>query len=455
MSIPAVRHLGAENCVTGSCHLVQWKGLNIMVDCGAVQGHDRAVPVSEWPVKPEDIDFLFLTHAHIDHIGRLPELITNGFHGDIICSHPTRALLPVMLRDAMHFMDISSEELEKILCIIDELSWGFEYNQEFDLKKGAAFSLGRAGHILGSAFVRFTFRSAGSEYSVLFSGDIGSTDTPLLPDPDTPPPCDLLVIESTYGNRLHEGRKQRIQRLGDAISKALENHGSVYIPAFALGRTQELLFELDRLFTEKKWRNRFPVLSKNDPGNAPVPVFLDTPLGAKITEIFSSLAPFWDKEAKELLLSGDHPFDFKGLYSAVRYKHHIKLLDYDKPAIIIAGSGMCTGGRIVDHLHQALRRPENHILFVGYQAAGTPGRDILRYSRNPGGYVVIQGEKVPLKAQVNQLAGYSAHADSQGLLDWVASMPENPTRIKLVHGEPQAQQVLQEKFAARGYNAVL
>ncbi len=453
--IPEIFHLGAENCVTGSCHLVQWNGLNIMVDCGAVQGHDRAVPVAEWPVVPEDIDFLFLTHAHIDHIGRLPELITAGFHGDIICSHPSKALLPVMLRDAMHFMDISDTELENMLGVIDELSWGFEYNQDFDLKRGATFSLGRAGHIPGSAFIRFVFRNAGSEYSVLFSGDIGNRDTPLLPDPDKPEACDLLILESTYGNRLHEGRGQRLQRLAQTISTALENHGNVYIPAFALGRTQELLYELDRLFTEEEWRERFPAFAMHDSGTSPVAVFLDTPLGTRVTEIFSSLEPFWDHEAKELLLSGDHPLDFHGLYAAVRFRDHVQLLDYEKPAIIIAGSGMCTGGRIIDHLKQGLGRSENHVLFVGYQAQGTTGRDILRYSRKPGGYVILDGEKVPLNAHIMKLSGYSAHADSNGLIGWVASMKEKPGRIKLVHGEPPAQRALQHKLSALGYYATL
>ena len=453
MAVPDVIHLGAENCVTGSCHLLQWNGLNIMVDCGAVQGRDQAVPVNEWPVKPSNVDFLFITHAHIDHTGRIPELITGGFHGDIICSHPTRALLPVMLMDAMHFMDIKGTEYQKILKNIDELSWGFEYDQEFDLKNGVTFSLGRAGHILGSSFIRFRSEKGGEEYSVQFSGDLGNFDTPILPDPDTPWPCDLLVLESTYGDRLHEGRGERLDALGKALTSALEQGGKVYIPAFALGRTQELLFELDRLFTEEEWSDRFPLLATRGRGRAPVPVFLDTPLGTKITESFSSMAKFWDREAKDLLRSGDQPFDFEGLYSVLRYADHVKVLEYDRPAIIIAGSGMCTGGRIVEHLREGLKMPENHVLFVGYQASGTPGRDILKYSRRPGGYVVLQGERVPIKAQVTLLSGYSAHADSRGLVRWVSSMPEKPGRIKLVHGDPHAQSALRDKLSEEGYVA--
>ncbi len=422
-----------------------------MVDCGAVHGNDQAVPLSEWPVAPDDIDYIFLTHAHIDHIGRLPRLITSGFHGDIICSHPTKALLGIMLRDAMHFMDYAGEELEKILGIIDELSWGFEYGQSFDLKRGASFSLGRAGHILGSSFIRFVFRHAANEYSVLFSGDLGNIDTPLLPDPEIPESSDLLILESTYGNRLHEDRGKRLCRLGEVISDTIANEGTVYIPAFALGRTQELLYELDRLFTEAEWRRKFPLFLKHDSGTSPVAVFIDTPLGTDITKIFYSLAQFWDQEAKELMLSGDDPLDFTGLYSVAKFHDHALLLDYDKPAIIIAGSGMCTGGRIVDHLKRALADPENHIVFAGYQAQGTPGRDILRYSRKPGGYVIIDGERIPIRAKVTKISGYSAHADANGLVQWTKSMKEKPARIKLVHGEPAAQMALRDELTREGY----
>ncbi len=453
-TIPDLTHLGAENCVTGSCHLLQCNGLNIMVDCGAVQGNDQALPLSEWPVAPDNIDYIFLTHAHIDHIGRLPSLITSGFNGDIICSHPTKALLGVMLRDAMNFMDYSGEELEKILGIIDELSWGFEYGQSFDLKGGASFSLGRAGHILGFSFIRFVFRHGTNEYSVLFSGDLGNLDTPLLPDPEIPEASDLLVLESTYGNRLHEDREKRLCRLGEVISATIENQGTVYIPAFALGRTQELLYELDRLFTEAEWRQKFPLFSRHDSGTSPVPVFVDTPLGAEITKIFSFLAQFWDQEAKELMLSGDDPLDFNGLYSAARFHDHVRLLDYDKPAIIVAGSGMCTGGRIVDHLKRALPDPENHIVFVGYQAMGTSGRDILRYSHKPGGYAVIDGERISIRAKVTKISGYSAHADAHGLVQWTKSMKEKPARIKLVHGEPLAQMALKSELTRHGYSVV-
>lgn len=367
MDKPEVSHLGGKDCVTGSCHLLRARGLNIMVDCGLAQGHDTVLPMAQWPVTPAEIDYLFLTHAHIDHIGRVPELIQAGFVGEIICSLPTQRLLPILLRDAMSFADLSPQQTEKLLTRIDELAWGFEYGQKFRLRHGVSFCLGRAGHILGSVFVHIKVEDKDDgDWSVLFSGDLGNYDTPILPDPDSPPSCDLLIMESTYGDRCHEDRENRLEVLGETLVTALADNGKVFIPAFALGRTQEILFELDRLFTTSAWRQRFPALGKNGAGQAPVPVFIDSPLGLAITKIYDQLREFWDREAKELLADGDHPFDFQDLYPVHRFQDHGKIIDYAGPAIIIAGSGMCSGGRIVDHLRSGLRRRENDIFFVGY-----------------------------------------------------------------------------------------
>ncbi len=439
---PNIIHLGGEHTVTGSCHLLQAKGLNILVDCGLAQGDDSVMPMESWPVRASEIDYLFLTHAHIDHIGRVPELIESGFKGEIICSHATKALLIPMLRDALSFTGKSRQQVQYLEKSVDELSWGFEYRETFSLKKGIEFKLGNAGHILGSCFVWFKFPlKAGGDYTVIFSGDLGCSNTPILPDPDRPDSCDLLVLESTYGDRNHEGRKSRIEVLRKILGRALDDGGIVYIPAFSLGRTQELIYELDRIGTK-------------------VPVFIDSPLGLEITKIYSRLDSFWDKEAKELKAKGDHPIDFKNLYSVERFRDHKRLLEMDGPApvpssgatgqaVIIAGSGMCTGGRIVDHLRHGLGDPRNDIFFVGYQAKGTPGRDIVRYSQRPGGYVVLDGEKFDIKARVHALSGYSAHADQNELLEWVASMPEKPGRIKLVHGEARAQKVLGKELVRR------
>jgi metallo-beta-lactamase family protein len=251
-----ISHLGAKDCVTGSCHLVETRpgsadSVNILVDCGTAAGDDPVLPFTEFPVPPEKIDYLFLTHAHIDHIGRVPDLIDAGFRGEIICSHATRALLLPMLGDAMTFSSRTDEAVRRLETRIDELSWGFELYETFTLKQGITFKLSNAGHILGSCFILFTFPDRqGNDYRVIFSGDLGCTDTPILPDPDPPDSCDLLILESTYGDRNHPSRKGRVEALKKLLEKALADKGIVYIPAFALGRTQELLYELDRTATK-------------------------------------------------------------------------------------------------------------------------------------------------------------------------------------------------------------
>lgn len=415
-----ISHLGAKECVTGSCHLIETRpgaadSVALLVDCGTAYGDDPELPFAEFPVAVADIDYLFLTHAHIDHIGRVPDLIEAGFRGEIICSHATRALLRPMLHDAMSFSGRSDRDIKRLEARIDELSWGFELHQTFSLKQGITFKLFNAGHILGSCFILFSLpQEPGSDYRVIFSGDLGCKDTPILPDPDPPESCDLLILESTYGDRCHPDRTNRIATLEKLLKKALADKGIVYIPAFALGRTQELLYELDAIGLQ-------------------VPVFVDSPLGLEITSIYSGLAEFWDKESRSRKAAGDHPFDFKGLYAVRKYQDHKQLLDIDGPAIIIAGSGMCTGGRIVDHLRQGLDDPKNDIFFVGYQAKGTPGRKML--------------DKTQLiRAAVHSLSAYSAHADQQMLIDWVRSMPEPPGEIRLVHGEQNARHELREKL---------
>ncbi len=424
-----VTHLGGADCVTGSCHLLQTLGLNILVDCGSAQGGDRIIPMDQWPVNPRDIDYLFITHAHIDHMGRVPELIDKGFDGEIICTHPTREIIFPMLEDAMGFSNRNQEQIEEIKTRLDDLCWGFEYGDSFSLKRGLSFKLGNAGHILGSCFIRF--ESKKPEFSIVFSGDLGPNDTPILPDPDIPDPCDLMILESTYGDKIHGDRKDRAGRLEKVLLKALADGGKVYIPAFALGRCQELIYEMDRIFSDPE-----------TPFKEKISVFIDSPLGLKITEIYSGLLKFWDDEARELLRQGNHPIDFNHLYAVETFGHHKRLMEMEGPAIIVAGSGMCTGGRIVDCLLRGLEDKKNDVLFVGYQAAGTPGRDILTHAGHTGGYVFLNNKKVRIRARIHHLTGYSAHADQQDIVGWVDAMERPPGEIRLVHGEAGAKKSL-------------
>jgi metallo-beta-lactamase family protein len=350
-----------------------------------------------------------------------------------------------MLADAMKFSGIPEGLVRRIAWTIDDVSWGFEFNETFDLEKDISFRLGRAGHILGSAFIRFQDHNSGS--SVLFSGDLGAANTPILVDPDPPQTADLVVMESTYGDRLHEPRDQRVRQLGDILTRALADGGKVFIPAFSLGRTQELIYEIDRIFSDPSIGAMFPRLQ----GKQRPPVFVDSPLGLEITRIYASLSKYWDNEARGLKARGDHPIDFKGLIAVKDHRDHLKVCDMNGPAIILAGSGMCTGGRIVNHLQKGIDDPRNDILFVGYQAAGTPGRAIQKYSQRPGGYVVLDGERKTIKAKVHTLSGYSAHADQKGLVDWIEGMPDKPRAVKLVHGETAARNVLAEILEKRGY----
>ncbi|MEJ2642842.1 MAG: MBL fold metallo-hydrolase, partial [Desulfosarcinaceae bacterium] len=319
-------------------------------------------------------------------------------------------------------------------------AWGFEYGEIFELHQGWKFSLGRAGHILGSCWVRLMTRAG---ESVLFSGDLGGRNRPLLRDAEVPEPADLLVLESTYGDRLHPPEGDRIAELGAVLAHCLEDGGKVFIPVFALGRAQELLYEMDRLFSDPAYG------FKKRP-----PVFVDSPLGLEVTKIYAGLKPFWDKEARDLWARGDHPLDFDGLYAVERHSDHEKLLEMQGPAVILAGSGMCTGGRILNHLKAGIHRPENDVVFVGYQARGTLGRRIQRAAGQGGGQVEIQGQRRRVRAGVHVLAGYSAHADQAGLVDWASSLNDYKMPIKLVHGEPEAQAALRDALDKRGSRTI-
>ncbi len=446
--LPPIDHLGAEHAVTGSCHLVRTHGLNILFDCGLAQGEDAMRPLNQWPVPPAHIDYVFLTHAHVDHCGRLPMLVKQGFRGEILTTHPTRLLVVPMIRDAMGFPEMDIDDQEALLERLEELIWGFEFGRTFDLRNNLRFTFKRAGHILGSAFVHLQSREP--RWSIIFSGDLGSPDQPILVPPEPPPPCDLLILESTYGDTLHGHREDRAKWLGAVLEHALADRGKVLIPAFALGRTQQLLHDLGRLASDPALLRRFPHLGLD----AGIPVFLDTPLGIELTKIYNQLADFWDTEARQALSEGEGPLDLANLYSAATTREHDELLALPGPHIVIAGSGMCTGGRIIDHLKRGIEDPRNDIVFVGYQAEGTPGRYILEHANQPGARIALEDQAYAIRAKVHRLSGYSAHADQRELAQWVNAMPGRPGAIKLVHGEKPAREALADLLRTQGHHVL-
>lgn len=428
-------HHGAAKGVTGSCHELQTPSGSLLVDCGLFQGRDRKRQRGAgFAFNPSDIRILVVTHVHIDHVGRIPELVASGFNGPIYCTHATAALLPEVLEDAIRVgVKLSQAGTEQILAQIMSLLVPVNYDEKTVITEldGAVWLRFRvAGHILGSAFVEIE----SAQHSILFSGDLGVKDTPLLPDVAIPASCDYVVIESTYGGRSHESRVHRQAKLTAALDRSMSNNGTTIIPAFSIGRTQELLYELEQLFAtgDAKW--------------ARIPVILDSPLAASFTQIYEQFRSLWDAEARALVGSRRHPLSFENLICIDSFGDHVQLLNRlkqrEESAIVIAAGGMCEGGRVVDFLRELLPLPSTDVLFVGFQAAGTLGRELLRRHSK----VEIDGELIDVRATISSLGGYSAHADESGLIDFLSSMPLPPKHVRVIHGEASAQRTLRKRI---------
>ncbi|MDH5523354.1 MAG: MBL fold metallo-hydrolase [Desulfobulbaceae bacterium] len=444
-------HHGGSQGVTGSCHeLVIDEHNSILIDCGLFQGSEAGNNLAHRP----EIDFpldrvkgLILTHVHLDHVGRLPYLFAAGFTGPIYCSHPSARLLPLVVEDAIKVGFTSDTRLIKqFVTLVNDHLIPLAYHKRMEIAlTGAdklAIRLNRAGHIFGSAFVQCRVTEAGRRTDIIFSGDLGAPYTPLLPAPDQPYGCDLLVLESTYGDRLHGPRRDRRRRLQAIIEGALANGGTILIPAFSIGRTQEILYELEGILAEQQ--------QKGNETWRRLPIFLDSPLADKVTKVYRELSPWWDKEAHARLRRGRQPLAFSQLQHIEDHAAHLANVDNlrngGQPAIVIAAGGMCTGGRIVNYLEAMLPSTNNDVLFVGYQAAGTPGRDIQQYGPT-GGYVMLNGRRITIRAKIHSLAGYSAHADQGNLVNFVKRMRKKPAEIILVHGEADAKQSLKSRLA--------
>ncbi len=441
-----LEHHGARNGVTGSCHQLHIDdAVSLLIDCGLFQG-DEADSIEHNAIHFDisSVRALVATHVHIDHVGRIPWLLAAGFDGPIICSQPSAKLLPLVLEDAFK-LGISRDKtrVERYLKQVESRIVALPYKQWFTLidtpEHKVQIRLQRAGHILGSAYVEVDVSQPSIKPSVrvVFSGDLGASHTPLLPAPKPPYRADILVLESTYGDRNHESRATRKHRLKAAIDRALHNNGTVLIPAFSIGRTQELLYELEELLDDE------------------LPVILDSPLASKFTAAYRELKPFWDDEAHARLKQGRKPLAFDTLLTVDSHHEHLKMVDHlsrsGRPAIVIAGSGMCNAGRIVNYLKAMLGDERHDVLFVGYQAEGTPGRAIQQYGPQ-GGWVELDNERYSIRARVETIGGYSAHADQQGLVNFVKGIKHKPQEIRLVHGDKGAKQALKEALVLAGMN---
>jgi len=483
MTFPYIVHQGAVSGVTGSCHQLHADAAtSYLIDCGLFQGAEisndgktgQGNHEIEFPL--DSVRALIATHVHIDHVGRIPWLLAAGFDGPILCSEPSAKLLPIVLEDAFRLgVSRDQKQVERYIKLIEQCIIALPYKTWFTLQDTpdlhCRIRLQRAGHILGSAFVEIdlTYPATGTNKRVVFSGDLGALHAPLLLPPEPPERADILVLESTYGDRLHEDRHTRRQRLEAVIEQALADQGTVLIPAFSIGRTQELLYELeDIIHTKLQHSTRADSVGGSllassasisaeaepptNPTNWPeLPIILDSPLASRFTEAYRELKPFWSQEALERVESGRRPLGFEQLIKVDSHDAHMRMVQHlartARPAIVIAGNGMCSGGRIVNYLKAMLGDARHNVLFVGYQAAGTPGRAIQTYGPK-GGYVDLDGERLDIKAGIASIGGYSAHADQEGLVGFVIGMQQWPTEIRVVHGEQQAKQALAARLYA-------
>ncbi|WP_083454128.1 MBL fold metallo-hydrolase RNA specificity domain-containing protein [Pseudomonas sp. P97.38] len=467
MNNPKVIHHGAHEGVTGSCHQV-WmdETYSLLIDCGQFQGEDEGQGGNDalgLDFSIEGIKALIVTHVHIDHVGRIPNLLAAGFEGPILCSEPSARLLPIVLEDAFRLsISRDQEQLERYLKVVEQRIIALPYGNWFTLHETdqtrCKVRLQPAGHVLGSAYVELQLGEESAGRRVVFSGDLGASHSPILPDLVPPERADLLIMESTYGDRRHEDRAHRRERLLAAIERALADQGTVLIPSFSIGRTQDLLYELEEILHEKDLSNPVrepPTTAKNGAADIDwpqIPIILDSPLASQFTRTYKELQGFWDDDARQRLEQGRKPLSFKQLITVDSHDEHRRIVEHltdtARPAIVIAGNGMCSGGRIVNYLKAMLGDPRHNVVFVGYQGKGTPGRDILTHGPE-GGFVMLEGARVDIRAGVDSVSGYSAHADQADLVGFVTGMKAWPGEIRLIHGEDQAKQRLAEVLRAR------
>ncbi len=444
---------GAAECVTGSCHILRFMGKTILLDCGSFVAEDDDEGENEdFDFDVKLIDYVILSHAHIDHSGRIPLLFKRGCRGKVICTNATKDLCGVMLKDSGHIaemeaewinrkrMRLGQEPIEPIYTVKDAeycMTYfeGHEYDEEIQVFEGFKLVFKDAGHILGAAMSEIYVKEKNAEeVKLVYSGDIGNINIPIINDPTYIEKADYVIMETTYGNKQHSAAKDEQEKLVQIIDDTFKRGGNVIIPSFAVGRTQELIYALNGYVENKLLKN--------------VKVFVDSPLAQESTKIFQKYNHIYDKEARELVEKGDDPLSFEGLIFTKSAEESAGINTIKSGIVIISSSGMCDAGRIKHHLKHNLWRKECSVVFVGYQAQGTLGRKILDGAKK----VKIFGEDIAVNAKVYNLHGLSGHADKNGLLTWVNSFRKKPKEIMLVHGDKEVLGAFQRELSDKGFN---
>lgn len=428
-----------------------------MLDCGMYQGKDEDLNAEEFALNPAEIDCLLLSHSHIDHSGRIPLLVKKGFKGEIYCSKPTYDLCQIMLLDSAHIQETEAEWknkrarrsgrklVEPLYTQEDALeSLNFFkpalYGQIINIDEKITVKFNDAGHILGSSIIEIWIKDGEETIKLVYSGDLGMREKPILRDPVQIDSADYLIMEATYGDRVHENIDKRTEDLINIILKTVRRGGSVIIPSFAVGRTQELIYELNKYYD-----SRLNEIGSKENELRKIPVYIDSPLAVKATEVFRRNSHAFDEEAKDYIMRGDNPLDFENLHFT-QSAEESRLLNFSKePKIIISASGMCEAGRIRHHLKHNLWKKEASVVFVGYQAEGTLGRRLLEGEKS----VKLLGEDIAVNAEIYNIEGFSGHADKPALLNWIEGFKEKPGQVFVVHGERESKEAFAKAVRER------